>query len=70
MEETVEIPEGVEASYDDGVLEVEKDGREVEKKLEHAQVDVDVSSDEVTFSTDAERKNITSIVKTFRSHTE
>jgi large subunit ribosomal protein L6 len=70
MEETVEIPDEVDISYEDGVLRVEKDGREVEKKLQHAQVDVEVGSDEAAFSTGSDRKDITSIVTTFRRHTE
>ncbi|MFB6191031.1 MAG: 50S ribosomal protein L6 [Candidatus Nanohaloarchaea archaeon] len=68
MKETVDIPEGVEADYEDGVLKVEKDDREVEKKLEHAQVEVEVGDGEVKFSTDSDRKEVKSIVGTFRSH--
>lgn len=67
MEETVEIPGDVDASYEDGVLRVEKDDTEVSKRLEHAQIQVD-TNDKVVFSTDSERKDIQSIVKTFRSH--
>jgi len=68
MELTTELPEGFEASYEDGVLKVEGNGNEVERKLEHAQVDVDVEDGEVTFTAREDRKNVTSIAKTFQSH--
>lgn len=70
MKETVNLPEGFEAEYEDGVLTVEGDGEEVSKKLEHALVDVEVEDDEVVFSTEETKRSITSIVSTFRSHTE
>lgn len=69
MELKTELPEGADASYSDGTLRVEKEGNQVEKKLEHAQVEVDTNGD-VTFSTDSDRKDIRSIVKTFQSHLE
>lgn len=70
MEETVELPEGFEAEYEDGILTIEGNGDEVSKKIKHALVDVEVKGDEVAFSTDETKKNITSIVSTFRSHAE
>lgn len=68
MEIRNELPEGYEAEYQDGVLSVEYEGEEIEKKLEHAQVDVEVDGDEVVFSTSSGRKDIHSIVNTFNSH--
>jgi len=68
MEIKTKLPEDFEASYEDGVLVVEKDGEKLERKLEHAQVDVTVEDDEVVFTPHKERKNITSIAKTFQSH--
>jgi len=57
-----------EAEYEDGVLRVSKNDREVEKDLEHAQIDIEVKDSEVIFSTDSDRKNVTSIVHTFQRH--
>jgi large subunit ribosomal protein L6 len=65
-----EIPEGFEASYEDGVLEVSDDSNTVVKKMEHALVDVEVVDDEVVFSTDRDKKDVESIVKTFSRHME
>jgi len=59
-----------EAGYENGVLRVSDDDREVEKDMEHAQVNVEVTDDEVIFSTESDRKNITSIVSTFQKHLE
>lgn len=70
MELNVDLPEGFEASYEDGVLTVEGEGNEVSRKLEHALIDVEAGNGEVVFSTDSNKKNIKSIVKTFQSHTK
>lgn len=69
MELKTQLPENVEASYEDGIIKVEKDGQEVEKELEHAQIDVE-TNDEVVFSTDSDKKTVKSIVKTFQRHLE
>ncbi|MFB6145355.1 MAG: 50S ribosomal protein L6 [Candidatus Nanohaloarchaea archaeon] len=68
MELRTELPEGFEASYEDGVLVVEGEGNEVSKKLEHALIEVEVDGDEVVFSTEESKRNVQSIVKTFQSH--
>lgn len=70
MELTTELPEGFEAEYEDGVLTVTGEGEEVSKKLDHAMIDVEVADGEVVFSTDSTKKNVTSIVGTFRSHVQ
>ena len=67
MELETELPEGFEASYEDGVLEVSDGDNTVEKKMEHAMIEVE-TNDSVTFSTDSSKRNVQSIVKTFRSH--
>ncbi len=59
-----------EAEYEDGVLRVSDNDGEVEKKLEHAQIDVEVTDEEVVFSTESDRKDMESIVKTFQRHLE
>lgn len=68
MEIRNELPEGYEAEYQDGVLSVSYEGEEIEKKLEHAQIDVEIDGNEVVFSTESGKKNIHSIVNTFNSH--
>lgn len=63
-----ELPEEFEAQYSDGVLTVSGDGNEIEKTLDHALVDVNVEGDEVVFSTERDKRDIASIVKTFSRH--
>ncbi len=69
MELEIELPQGFEADYEDGVLEVSDGDETVEKKMKHALIDVETNGS-VKFSTDSDKKNIVSIVKTFKSHTE
>jgi len=66
---TAKIPEDFEASYDEGVLTIEGNGEEVSKKLEHAMINVEVD-EEVKFSTRSTKKNVTSILNTYRSHVQ
>ncbi len=70
MEITTELPEGYEAEYENGILTVEHQGETVGKKLDHALVDVEVNSQEVTFSTESDRRNVESILGSFSSHLE
>jgi len=69
MEIEVELPEGFEADYEGEVLEVSDGDETVEKKMKHALIEVETNGS-VTFSTESTKKNIKSIVKTFKSHTE
>ncbi|QGA80968.1 50S ribosomal protein L6 [Candidatus Nanohalobium constans] len=66
---TVEIPEDFTPSYDDGVFTL-SNGSEVSKKMEHALVDVEIDGQEVEFSTPSTKKDIKSILSTFKSHVE
>lgn len=66
----IQLPEGFEAEYDEGVLTVKSDGSEVSKKLEHALVSVEVDDGEVVFEPLNSKRNVTSIAGTFRSHVE
>lgn len=70
MKVKTELPEGFEATYENGVLTVEADGETVEKEMQHALIDVEINEDEVEFSTDEKRRDIQSIAKTFQSHLE
>jgi len=70
MKQEVELPEGAEATYKKGILNIEHDGQELEKKLDHAQVDVKIEDGSIVFQTDNQNKGIQSIVKTFSSHTK
>ena len=63
-----ELPEGFEAEYEDGVLTVSDGSQEVEKKIQHARVEVEVEDGQVVFSTETGKRNIESIVKTFSRH--
>jgi large subunit ribosomal protein L6 len=70
MKETVELPEDVDAEYQDGVLTLSQNGTEVEKTLDHARVQVELQDDEVVISTEADKRDVTSIVHTFKSHVQ
>lgn len=70
MQEKIQLPEGFEANHEDGTITVEGNSGETSKELEHALVDIEVDGDEVIISTDSDRRNITSIVGTFRGHVE
>jgi ribosomal protein L6P/L9E len=45
VKETIDLPEDFEAEYTDGMLKVDGNGEEVEKKLQHALVEVEVEGD-------------------------
>ncbi|MFB6292403.1 MAG: 50S ribosomal protein L6 [Candidatus Nanohaloarchaea archaeon] len=70
MKEKAQLPDGIDVEYKDGVLRVTGDGEEVEKVLEHPKIQVEINDDEVVFSTDSTKRDVTSILGTFRSHTE
>ncbi|MFB6144650.1 MAG: 50S ribosomal protein L6 [Candidatus Nanohaloarchaea archaeon] len=70
MNVKTQLPEGFTASYEDGTLKVEANGEEVEKEMQHALIDVEVSGDKVEFSTGEKRRDIQSIAKTYQSHLE
>ncbi|MFB6180874.1 MAG: 50S ribosomal protein L6 [Candidatus Nanohalobium sp.] len=68
--ETVEIPESFEAEYEDGVLTVKGEDGEVSKKMDHAMIQIKVQDEEVEFSTESSKKDITSILGTYRGHVQ
>ena len=63
----LELPEGFEASYEDGVLTVSDGNESVEKKMDHALVDVEIDEN-IVFHAKSEKNDILSIAKAFRSH--
>lgn len=67
FETKIDLPEGFEASYEDGELTIKGEGNELTKKMEHALVEVETENGEIIFSTDRKRSDIHSIAKTFRS---
>ena len=69
MKQTIEIPEDFEASYDGETFTL-SNGEEVNKKMDHALVDVEINGQEVEFSTPSSKKDIQSIVSTFKSHVQ
>jgi len=70
MKETVELPEGFKAEYDGEMLTVSDGDNEIEKKMKHALVEVDVENGTVGFEAQSEKRNVESIVGTFRGHVE
>lgn len=63
------LPDGFEASYQDGTLTVEN-GETLEKKMDHALVDVEVDGDTVIFEPLRDRKDVESIANTYKAHAE
>ena len=70
MTETVELPEGFEASFEDGVLTVSDGDNELEKKMDHSLVDTEVTDSEVSFTAVRDKKDVYSIASTYKAHTE
>lgn len=70
MTEEIELPEGFEASYEDGVLTVSDGDNKLEKKMDHALVDIEVTGDKVKFKPVRDKRDVHSIAGTYRSHTE
>ena len=66
---TITIPEEHEATYEDGVFTL-SNGDTVEKHMQHALVDVEIDGKEVEFKTESSKKDIQSIVHTYKSHVQ
>ena len=64
---TIQIPEDFQAQYEDGIFTL-SNGKEVTKKMEHALVDIEINDGEAEFSTPSTKKDIKSILHTFKSH--
>ncbi len=70
MKEKLDLPEEVQAEYQEGKITVEKNSEKVEKRLQHAQVDVNIEEGQIIFQTDSDKKNVQSIVTTFKKHVQ
>lgn len=68
--ERVELPDGFEAEYENGVLTVSDGSDENSKKLEHPLVTVEVGDDEIVFTPETEKRDVVSVAGTFRGHAE
>lgn len=68
--ESVTLPEGFEASYEDGVMTVSDGSDEVTKSMEHALVEVEIDGDEISFTALTDKRDVESIEGTFKSHVE
>jgi len=68
--ETAKLPEGFTANYQDGILSVTDGDTELEKKMDNALVDVNVTEEQVEFKPLRDKKDIESIAKSYKSHTE
>jgi large subunit ribosomal protein L6 len=66
---TIQIPEEYDANYENGVFTL-SNGETVEKKMQHALVQVEVDGQKVEFTTESTKKDIQSIVHTFKGHVE
>lgn len=70
MTQTVELPEGFEASFEDGVLTVSDGSNELEKKMDHALIEVEVDGSKVNFTPLRTKKDVVSVAGTYKAHTE
>lgn len=70
MTETIELPDDVEANFEDGILTVTDGDTELEKKMDHALIEVEVQDDEVTFTPLRDKKDVVSVASTYRAHTQ
>lgn len=68
--ETVKLPEGFTATYEDGVLKIGDGSNKLEKNLGHALVDVETTNDEITFEAARDKKDVHSITGTYKAHAE
>jgi len=68
--EIVKLPEGVEARYESGVLTVSDNDTELEKKMDHALMDVKVEDGQVAFEAVRDKRDLHSIVGTYKAHTK
>lgn len=68
--EEVEVPDGVEAEYSEGVLSVSDGENELSKKLKHALVEVEIENGAVRFVPETEKRDVVSVAGTFQAHLE
>jgi len=66
---TITIPEEYDASYKDGVFTL-TNGDTVEKHMQHALVDAEIDGQKIEFKTPSSKKDIQSIVHTYKSHVQ
>ncbi len=67
-QQTVKIPEGFEANYKEGALTISDGSQELEKKMDHALVDINIEQNEIQISTESNKRNVKSVLGTYRSH--
>jgi len=66
----IELPEGFEASFEDGVLTVGDGDQKLEKKMDNSLIEVEARDDKVEFRPLREKRDVKSIAGTYRGHTE
>ncbi|RMD66559.1 50S ribosomal protein L6 [Candidatus Pacearchaeota archaeon] len=70
IEEVVELGEGVEASYSEGMLKLRKGDVELERKLFSPEIKIEVSDGKIRIFCERGNKNQLKKIKTFRGHVE
>lgn len=68
MEDVIKIPEGINVSYEKGIILVAGKLGEVKKKLSHPIVKINVAGGEVKVSSDREDRKAKRLIKTFAAH--
>lgn len=68
--EEIDIPEGFEASFENGVLTISDGDEELEKKMDHALIEVEVTGDKIEFRPLRDKRDVKSIAGAYRGHAE
>jgi len=66
--EKIEIPSGVECTYDGGVLTCRKDSVEIKRKLEYPSISFNVSGNHLEIKCEKGNKSHSNMVSTFAAH--
>ncbi len=68
MEEVVEIPEGINVRYENGIVYVAGKLGEVKKKLSYPTIKIEVSGNEVKISAKEDNRKAKRLIKTYAAH--
>lgn len=68
--EEIELPEGFEASFEDGILTVGDGNQELEKKMDNSLIKVEVKDNKVQFTPLRDKRDVKSIAGAYRGHTQ
>jgi large subunit ribosomal protein L6 len=64
----IELPEGFEASFEEGFLTISDGDNKLEKKMDNALIEVEVSDDKVEFKPVRDKRDVKSVAGAYRGH--